>query len=1018
MTLKVFISSTFVDLKEYRKAAIEVVNRYKSVPLAMEFFMSQASDPETVCKDEIEECDLFIGIYAHRYGWVPDGQEKSITQQEYELAKTLGKDILCFVVQDTFAWNPKFFEFKKYDQLNAFLDIVKTDKVVSFFTTPVDFKDKCSASFGKYLAQKKAETKPDKEKTRETVPIPLAPTPYIAHPYALPDHFLGRVREQAMLSNWFHNEAEPVLVMEAIGGMGKSALTWAWMQREILAKSEVAGIDGVFWWSFYEAPFDEFLKQLTCYALDLPDSCGSILSGDLTKLWAVLHYRKFLIVLDGLERALRGYSGMTAMYIQEEKFKDKATAMVARAQWDRVQREPVHPLAARFLQHLTAATMKSKTLITTRLVPWPLEKLSGVKFEHLTGLSSADMVRFFLAEGIKGVRGDMELAGQVYGNHPLMLKLLTTAIQRNRTKDIREAFRLKIINQEEPQKILATSYQLLSEEERQVVSVAAVFRGVFTFEPLKALLPDIEENVLWEVLMELRSLGFLFYDERTDHFDFHPIMRSFLYDNLTGRDKVHNRAVEYFKALPAVEKIVSLDDLAPVIELYHHLVKAGKFDEAIVLFRSRLRDPCYSQLSAYHLIIDLLKELFPDGDDENQLPRLKMESAQAWTLNEMANACGLSGQPIKAVPLYLKQSELREKNDENVSLAIGLGNAAQDQLIIGQLSAAAAHLQKSIALCREIEDESWEAVSHQELSRVLAYRGLLESEKKLSEVFELFKELFIENRFNKFSAYLSLFSLFKSRLAIVLPGQAKPATNHIVNAISHALKALKFVEKFAATSFPLPRDFVRAYWLLGESLVQCKLIPGDVKVESFVIHFYDEHFQQVTETLAIDLGNLLPTAERCLNEALRRCRSVNLVEQEPNILTALALLHWAKAPTDLAPIEELLKESHQIATRSGYRLYLTDIHLLAAQVLLKLQTSSKLLGLSAKEHLAKTKEFAMDVSQLSDLYQSKDPDFYKGIPEYDMLKRGMADEERIKNGYYVAYQIADALERQYSFVDE
>ena len=37
-TYKVFVSSTFEDLKEYREAAITVVNRYKCVPLAMELF--------------------------------------------------------------------------------------------------------------------------------------------------------------------------------------------------------------------------------------------------------------------------------------------------------------------------------------------------------------------------------------------------------------------------------------------------------------------------------------------------------------------------------------------------------------------------------------------------------------------------------------------------------------------------------------------------------------------------------------------------------------------------------------------------------------------------------------------------------------------------------------------------------------------------------------------------------------------------------------------------------------------
>ncbi len=62
--------------------------------------------------------------------------------------------------------------------------------------------------------------------------------------------------------------------------------------------------------------------------------------------------------------------------------------------------------------------------------------------------------------------------------------------------------------------------------------------------------------------------------------------------------------------------------------------------------------------------------------------------------------------------------------------------------------------------------------------------------------------------------------------------------------------------------------------------------------------------------------------------------------------------------------------------------------------------------------LQKTKEYALDVSDISHLYSSvKSPTdvFYKDIPEYDMLKRGLTDEERIQNGYWVAYQIAEIL---------
>jgi hypothetical protein len=89
--MKVFISSTYEDLKQYRLAAIEIVNRYQCIPLAMEFFMANPGEPKEVCDNEIKKCDVFVGIYAHRYGFIPDNETKFITQLEYELAKNLGR---------------------------------------------------------------------------------------------------------------------------------------------------------------------------------------------------------------------------------------------------------------------------------------------------------------------------------------------------------------------------------------------------------------------------------------------------------------------------------------------------------------------------------------------------------------------------------------------------------------------------------------------------------------------------------------------------------------------------------------------------------------------------------------------------------------------------------------------------------------------------------------------------------------------------------------------------------------
>jgi tetratricopeptide (TPR) repeat protein len=997
MEMKVFISSTSVDLLKYRQAAIDVVLRYECKPLAMEYFGSQPEEPTTVCEKEIRECDVFIGIYAHRYGFVPEGKEKSITQLEYELAKELGKDCLCFIVKKDFPWNPEFWEIDKYPKLKEFLEKVKKDNVVEFFTSPDDFAKKLSTSLAR-LMEKKKGTAVQKE---GICIIPTAPAPYIAHPYPLPDHFTGRDAERASLSNWFFNEKEPVFVMEAIGGMGKSALTWVWLQQDVLERA--VEIDGVFWWSFYDEPFDSFIQHLACYVMGKEDQQGV----DLPMLMAILQQKKFLLVLDGLERVLRGYAGMEAMFIQEKRFEGNPEK---ESEWDRQLREPVHPQAGRFLQRLYVGN--SRTLITSRLMPVPLEGLFGVKYVFLKGLSKGDAVRFFRGEGVKGTRAELEQAGKVYDYHPLMLKLLTTSIRRSRAKDIKGAFRLKLIDKEEPHKILTRGYKLLSKEEQQVVSRIAVLRSVFTFDSAKALFPKMDEEQLWQVMQELRNLGFLFYDEKQDRFDFHPIMHAFLYNNLTDRAEVHDLAVRYFQAIPKVKKIITLEDLAPVIELYHHLVKAGKFDEAFELFRDRIHDQCYYQLSAYHLIIELLKELFPNGEDKP--PQLEKESDQGWALNTLSNTYSLSGQPVKAVPLYLLAVKIPEKDGDKENLAIGLENvASMAQIHVGQLSATTAHLQKGIVLCREIEDEFNEALGHSGLGQVMAYQGRVKgdstsTEDELNKAFESFHKEKNINWLGIVSTFRSLSTLLQARLAAVLPAEERHSTSHSLEALEQARKAMAFAEKSAKKSYPLPRDFVQTYWLLGEALIQCRLSTA-IRMKSFNIHFYDDYFQQQIESVSVQKGNELTAAERCLNEGLRRCRKVNLVEFEPDLLLALARLEKAKR---LPPDEKILKEVQDICLRSGFRLQLADLHLFCGHTLMELKEPQKLLGLNAIEHLEKTKKYALDVSEFSHLYQSKDPQFYHNIPEYEMLKRGMSQEERIKNGYWVAYRIAEVLEEK------
>jgi hypothetical protein len=100
-------------------------------------------------------------------------------------------------------------------------------------------------------------------------------------------------------------------------------------------------------------------------------------------------------------------------------------------------------------------------------------------------------------------------------------------------------------------------------------------------------------------------------------------VRRYAYDRLAASDRTatHTQLRDYFAAVPTPSKVQTLDDLQPVIELYHHTVSAGQYEAASDLFFERISTATYFQFGAYQLRVELLRALFPDGEDRP--PRLK-----------------------------------------------------------------------------------------------------------------------------------------------------------------------------------------------------------------------------------------------------------------------------------------------------------------------------------------------------------------------------------------------------------
>src|SRR5205823_14814869 len=103
----------------------------------------------------------------------------------------------------------------------------------------------------------------------ESGPLP----PNLVHPYPLQANFTGRVKEREELTAWLVDDEQPIYELVAIGGMGKSALTWVWLKKDVLASTDTR-LDGVMWWSFYEGEssfakfIDEALKYVSGVSID------------------------------------------------------------------------------------------------------------------------------------------------------------------------------------------------------------------------------------------------------------------------------------------------------------------------------------------------------------------------------------------------------------------------------------------------------------------------------------------------------------------------------------------------------------------------------------------------------------------------------------------------------------------------------------------------------------------------------------------------------------------------------
>jgi hypothetical protein len=118
----------------------------------METFGARPEEPTTACLSDVDVCEVFIGIYAHRYGFIPKGSEISITELEFDHARKKGKPILAFIVDPQHPWPEDWIEGEPgKSRLLTFRKKIEASLVRDLFNTPEDLAVRVAASVSRFL---------------------------------------------------------------------------------------------------------------------------------------------------------------------------------------------------------------------------------------------------------------------------------------------------------------------------------------------------------------------------------------------------------------------------------------------------------------------------------------------------------------------------------------------------------------------------------------------------------------------------------------------------------------------------------------------------------------------------------------------------------------------------------------------------------------------------------------------------------------------------------------------------
>lgn len=538
------------------------------------------------------------------------------------------------------------------------------------------------------------------------VNIPEAPAFYAEPDYIGLHQFVGRQAELDVLSDWAnHSDPTHLLLFEAIGGNGKSMLTWEWSRNH--ATTIRTDWAGRFWYSFYERgaimqgfcqhalacmtgrPLMEFEKRKTA---DMKD-----------ELIAQLHARPWLLILDGLERVLVAYHRIDAAEIPDEEANAPTDKILNRNPCQAIRDEDNDLLRA------LAACAPSKILVSSRLTPHVLlnqagQTIPGARRIPLPGLRPPDAEKLLRSCGISGDSAVIQgYLTQNCDNHPLVIGVLAGLI--NDYLPERGDFdawsvaadggaALNLANLDLIQRrnhILRVALDALASASHQLLSTLALLSEAVDYETLKAFNPHLPPETkkaddpaalkkLMETVKDLERRGLLQYDGHARRYDLHPVVRGVAVGDMKTEDKegYGQRVVDHFSSLPhsPYREAKTMEDVASGLHVVRTLLKLGRYQQAADAYQGDLAEALLINLEAYVETLSLFRSFFLTDWDE--LPKNVGASMASTLANDVAIALDACGEFQNAFGAYVAALRVNLETKNWHKVKTGLSNISRN----------------------------------------------------------------------------------------------------------------------------------------------------------------------------------------------------------------------------------------------------------------------------------------------------------------------------------------------------